>query len=307
MRTYSLIRKYLAHGAALGVVAMGIYSIQPIEPARGGDIFSGVLLDFQGGSRLSSRNLLSNAPNIGIDQNNKALRAYNSGDFATARGLWEEAAGKGDIYAMFMLAQMYRFGQGVNADDGKAFEYYQSVAKKFNGDRTQKTRFSITVDSHYWIAKYYMSGIPQTGVKKSPKHAFKIFKFSANHGHPAAQYEVGRFFLTGKVIKRNNKLGKRWVRASATKRHAPAMAMMGSIYWSGQITKQSRAHGLMWYMLARENACQSTNPEIFDDYEEFYTQASDEERSVAQNNAMRWNQQNPLKDGQLIYRVAKCN
>ncbi len=309
MRTFRIGNLNIGRIAALFFAVLAVQMFQPTSDAQSGDIIwarDGLFFG-QVGSQLSTRGILSNAPSIRVEHNDKALQAYKSGDFATARKLWETAAGKGDIYAQWMLAKMYRLGQGVDVDDAMAFKYYQAVAGKFNGQRNQKSQFIITVDAHFWLASYYKNGVNDAGIEKRPKNAFKIYNFAANNGHPAGQYELAIFFFDGKVIKRNDTVGMRWIRASAQKRHAPAMALLGSIYWGGTVVKKNRAKGLMWYNLAKEYACPSIDPGIFDKYEELYTAASDTERSKAEALAYRWQQENPLKEGQLIYRIADCN
>ncbi len=306
MQILEVARVNLVRAAAVGMAVFAVNVIQPAEDAHSDGIFSGGLFEFSGSSRLTSRTVLPNAPSIGLDQNSKALQLYNSGDFQAAKKLWEEAAAEGDIFAKWMLARMYHYGQGVTADDGKALTYYQAVAKGFNGDRSQKTRFHITVDATFWVGHYLNNGIAAAGLNKSPRRAFKLFNLAAKNGHAPAQFEVGRAYLRGKVIKHNPKMGKRWIMASANKRHAPAMALLGTIYWAGEVARKSRERGLMWYTLAKENACASINPEIYDRYEEVYTEATVDERSKAENFVYRWNQQNPVKDGQTGYQLADC-
>ena len=307
MQISNMIKRSLGRTAAIALAVFALQLVQPVDEVRSDSIFTtGNLLNFSGSPSLSSGRVLSKKPSIALDQNNKALDAYKSGDFSTARKIWEKAAAAGDIFAQWMLARMYRYGQGVDADDGKVWNYYRSVAGKYNGDRNQRTRFHITVDSTYWVAHFRATGIADAGVKKNSRQALKLFRKAASQGHPAAQYEVGRFFLKGLVIRRNNKEGRRWVQTSAMKRHAPAMAKLGTLYWTGDVAQKSRARGLMWYILAKENACPSIHHDIFDRFEEMYIDATDDERSKAKNFAYRWNQRNPLKKGQLIYRLADC-
>jgi hypothetical protein len=306
MQILEVARVNLVRAAAVGVAAFAVNLIQPTDDARSDGIFSGGLFEFSGSSRLTSRTVIPNAPSIGLDQNSKALQHYNSGDFQAARKLWEEAAKKGDIFAKWMLARMYHYGQGVAADDRQALTYYRGVAQGFNGDRSKKTRFDITVDATYWVGYFLHIGSSSAGLKKNPRRAFMLFNLAAKNGHAAAQLEVGRAYLNGKVIKRNQKMGKRWLMASANKRHAPAMALLGTIYWAGKVARKSRSKGLMWYTLAKENACASINPEIYDRYEEVYTDATAAERSKAETFVYRWNQQNPTNDGGGAYHLQDC-
>lgn len=309
MQIRSSVKRNLALVATVGVAAFALQMTQPVIEARGESIFSSSnsFFNFSGNSTLSSERVLGTVPNIGLDENSKALDAYKKGDFATARKLWEKEAEAGDIFAQWMLARMYYFGQGVNQDDARVWHYYRAVAGQYNGDESQETRFHITVDATYWVGYLYSIGVPAAGVQKSTRRALRLFKKAAGRGHPAAQYELGRFFLKGIEIRQNYKEGRRWVQSSAMKRHAPAMATLGSIYWNAGSTGNSRAKGLMWYTLAKENACPSVHHDIFARYEELYVDATDDERSRAEASAYRWNQNHPVKDGELIYRLANCN
>lgn len=307
MRILDTIRLNVTRTVAVGLMAVAANLASPTNDAHSDGILSGNLLDFSGSSRLSTRAVVPSAPNYRFDDNSKALSAYKSGDFALAIQLWKEAAQEGDSFAEWMLGHMYRYGQGVAADDAAAFKHYRAVALKFSGDRSHKTEFFVTLDATYLVARYYTTGIADGKLHKQPDRAFRLFKKAAVNGHAAAQFEFGRFILEGIGTKSNPKVGRQWIMRSANNRHAPAMALMGTIYLGSEDSAKDRARGLMWYTLAKDNACPALNPEIFERYEEVYLDATADERSKAVNSALQWNQHNPVKAGQGSYRIDECN
>ena len=306
MRTFKATKQVLAHLVGVCLI-LGTFGVNHTPARAEGDIWSGVFsFGSSGGSRVSTSRVISNAPGIAIGGNKEAADAYRSGDFVKAKKLWEEAGAKGDLYATWRLAIMFRLGQGVDADNGTAMKYYEQVANKFDGDRAKKEHFTITVDSVFWVGSYYSTGDKVAGIAKRPQRAFRLLKLAANQGHAAAQLAVAQTFISGKVVKRNKARGLSWLVLSARKRHAPAMAELGSIYWSGKVVKRNRVEGLKWFVLATENACASVDPQLFDRYEALYTEASDKIRSKAKALAARWNEEFPIQETQGTLRYVNC-
>ena len=58
---------------------------------------------------------------------NNALEASNV-DYQKAIELYTMAADRGEVGALFALAQLYAGGKGVNKDYQKAVQYYQKAA-----------------------------------------------------------------------------------------------------------------------------------------------------------------------------------
>ncbi|KAB7883032.1 tetratricopeptide repeat protein [Poseidonibacter ostreae] len=61
------------------------------------------------------------------DVSDKAIEAYNNGDYTEAIEYFEEAASK-DIMAQHWLAIMYEKGQGTNVDYQKALYWHKKAA-----------------------------------------------------------------------------------------------------------------------------------------------------------------------------------
>ena len=72
---------------------------------------------------------LASSPSFSADFN-KGLKAYNSGDYATALREWTPLAEQGEADAQYNLGQMYRNGRGVPQDDTAAMKWYRLAAEQ---------------------------------------------------------------------------------------------------------------------------------------------------------------------------------
>ena len=64
------------------------------------------------------------------DDFDKAVAAYNDGDYATAFKLIKPLAEQGDAEAQYNLGQMYQYGEGVRKDAKEAARWYRMAANK---------------------------------------------------------------------------------------------------------------------------------------------------------------------------------
>ena len=64
----------------------------------------------------------------------KALKASQSGDFATALKHWKPLAEQGDASAQYHLGVMYRKGNGVTKDYGEAVKWYRKAVEQGYAD-----------------------------------------------------------------------------------------------------------------------------------------------------------------------------
>ena len=64
----------------------------------------------------------------GATVNLKAYAEYKMGHYDEAKRIWEELAAKGNTTAMINLSNMFGQGNGVTADETKAFAYTQKAA-----------------------------------------------------------------------------------------------------------------------------------------------------------------------------------
>jgi len=95
------------------------------------------------------------------------LRAYDGGDYATARSEWQAAAKRGDIDAMNGLAGLYASGFGVRQSYADAARWYERAAR----------RGHITAQLN--IGDFYARG---RGVKRDLVSAYMWLSVAAKRG-----------------------------------------------------------------------------------------------------------------------------
>jgi TPR repeat protein len=237
---------------------------------------------------------IGGAPVGPSDEMKQARQAYQSGDFASARGYLENASAKGDIVASWYLGHMYRLGRGVPASLSKAYHYYSVVAEAFTPDEPDPRRLRIMIDALVRVADIYRKGDPDEGIARNFPVAFQLYNTASSYGHPAAHHAEGLMILKGQGVKANPSKGLKWLILAAKKRYPPAEALLGDLYWKGEIVKRDRVRGLMWYTLASQSARPEENPEIFDRLTSMQGQASEEQRLTAEKRAAEWAEKYPL-------------
>ncbi|MFQ5956118.1 MAG: tetratricopeptide repeat protein [Kiloniellales bacterium] len=102
----------------------------------------------------------------------EGLRAYDAGDYATARDEWMALALAGDADAQVAIADLYRSGLGLQQSDAKAAVWYRRAAE------------SGHVVAQMNLGELYRHG---RGVERDPVLAWFWFSLAADQGHPWAR------------------------------------------------------------------------------------------------------------------------
>jgi len=225
----------------------------------------------------------------------KAKIAYRHRKFNKARKYLHRALAKGNFIAAWYLGHIHRLGLGVPADSGKAFKYYRQVALEYDDNAVRNRIFMITLDSLVRVADGYRTGIKSAGVKRDFARAMRLYKKAANRGHPAAQFGIGRMYLSGQGTKKNPSLGLRWINLSARKNYPAALALLGDLYWKGKYVKKRKALGLMMYIVASKNTNEALHPGIFDRLDELYNKASEKITGQGERLAQDWLERYPAR------------
>jgi TPR repeat protein len=116
--------------------------------------------------------------------------AWSEGDYARAVVEWQEPAAAGDADALFNLAQAYRLGRGVDADNARARQLYEEAARR----------------GHLKAADNYGLMLFQEGEQEK---AMPLIRAAAERGDPRAQYVLGLSHFNADYAPRD------WVRAYA--------------------------------------------------------------------------------------------
>jgi TPR repeat protein len=113
------------------------------------------------------------------DGYNKAIEAFNAGDYQTALHLWSEAAATGEMSAQEMLGAMYATGKGVKIDLAEAAKWYQMAAVQ--GSST----------AQFSLGRLYFEG---KGIEKSTERAYAWWLISAANGNTGARSKIKAVF-----------------------------------------------------------------------------------------------------------------
>ncbi|HZT27894.1 MAG TPA: tetratricopeptide repeat protein [Pseudolabrys sp.] len=112
----------------------------------------------------------------------RALSAYNSGDFAAALRMYRPLADKGQILAEYIVGLIYANGQGVAQDYAEAMKWHRKAAEQGEA----KAQFSVGV--------MYFKGL---GVAADRAEAFKWYRRAANQGNATAIYNLAAMYAKG--------------------------------------------------------------------------------------------------------------
>lgn len=205
-----------------------------------------------------------------------AFSAYKSGKKEEAVKAYRYAAENGQVGARWKLARMYAEGDGVARNDYEAFKFFTAVAQQEvrPGSRDE----SYISDALVAIGRYLKTGIPGSPVKADPVAAQEYFmRAAATYRNAAAQYELGRMFLTGEGGTRNVRHAARWLQLAAEKGHAAAQATLGNLlFQSGKPVR-----GLALMTAALERASPADTPWIRAMHEEAFAIAAEADRRTA--------------------------
>jgi TPR repeat protein len=214
------------------------------------------------------------------DAMRSAARDLDSGDAVGAVQALEFAAKQGNTLAQWKLGRMYASGEGVPADDLKAFEYFSKIADEHADESPDSPHASVVGNAFVALGTYFLEGIKGTYVKPNPKRAYDMYHYAASYfGNVNAQYNVARLYLEGTGVAQDAPRAARWLHIAADKGHAPAQALLGHLLITGQggIPRQKLV-GLMWLTLARQAVSSAKDQWISDLYEKGSEGTSESER-----------------------------
>lgn len=128
--------------------------------------------------------LVASASSPALADVKSGVDAWSRGDYAAAVREWEAPAAAGDPDAMFNLAQAYRLGRGVRADQMRAEALYAKAAAA----------------GHLQAADTYGLMMFQDGRREA---ALPYLKDAARRGDPRSQYLLGVAHFNGDLVPRD--------------------------------------------------------------------------------------------------------
>ena len=161
--------------------------------------------------------LVAAAPAMaGFDE---GLKAYRSGDHATAQREWLPLALEGHGLAQFHLGQAYLFGRGVAADDQRALAWLRKAAAQGEAQ------------AQYLLATMIENG---RGTARQPEAAAALYRQAADQGLARAQVALAVLTLAGRGVPRDDAAAHELLRRAATQRDARSEQLLGLGHREGQ-------------------------------------------------------------------------
>jgi len=199
------------------------------------------------------------------------------------------AAEDGRAVAQWQLGQMYAAGDGVARDDLRAFDYFSRLARDHARDNPSEPQAVMVANAFVALARYYLSGIPNSTVKSDPDRAREMLYYAASYfGSADAQYDLARMYLRATNATPNElTYGTRWLGAAAQKGQRQAQALLGQMLFNGDRLPRQAARGLMWMALASDGAS-ADDTWIKDSYAQALSRASEDDRAMAAQMLKYW-------------------
>lgn len=133
-----------------------------------------------------------------------ALKAYQSGDYASAFEAWKTLADQGDAEAQYAIGVIYFKGEGRDQSLDEAIKWFSSAANA--GHVTAMFNLGVA----YWEGK---------GVTQNFTEAVSWWQKAAEKGDPASQYNLGLAHYLGKGAPLDLTTAAFWIKQAAENDH----------------------------------------------------------------------------------------
>lgn len=149
----------------------------------------------------------------------EAEKTYEQKDYHTALSLYQKAADRGHIPALFDLGWMHCYGKGTVSDEKKGVGLVRQAAKQ----GVSKAQF--------FLGKWHYHG---NHVIQDYRTAKKFFKQAAAQGLAQAQFHLSEMYAGGLGTKKNEKKAVEMVSKSAAQGNEDAMFELAFRYREGR-------------------------------------------------------------------------
>ena len=160
----------------------------------------------------------------------QANEAYQKGDFAQARAIWQHLADGGDGQSMNNLGVLYDLGLGVEPDEGRALHWFAQSAAA--GHPSGMSNYGRMLEQG-------------RGIEANPHEAARWFDLAARQGQPEAQYNLGLMYESGHGVSRDYKAAAAWYSRAAAQQQIDALARLGHLYRAGEGVEKNAARATL--------------------------------------------------------------
>ena len=178
--------------------------------------------------------LLLAAPAWGQDFE-KAMEAYDRGDYAAALEELRVLAEQGHVLAQRKLGIIYATSFGVPRNFAEAVKWYRKAADQGNAD------------AQLMLGVRYEHG---DGVPRDHAQAVKWYRKAAEQGHAEAQTHLGAKYAAGQGVSQDLREAAMWYAKAADQGYARAQALLAFMYVEGQAVPKDYVLAYKWLNLA---------------------------------------------------------
>ena len=167
----------------------------------------------------------------------QGLKAYNTGDYATALKKFRQTAEKGYVDSQYRLGYMYYNGEGITKNDTLAATWFTQAAEQ-----------------GYAAAQLYLGDMYKNSeaVPRNDTTAVEWYTRAAKQGHPTAQIRLGEMYESGRGVKRDYAQAMEWYTQAANpnRYNNEAYYHLGEMYYYGRGVPQDYEKALEQYQMA---------------------------------------------------------
>lgn len=160
----------------------------------------------------------------------QANEAYQKGDYAQARAIWQHMAESGDGQAMNNLGVLFDLGQGTEPDEGRALHWFALSASA--GNPSGMSNYGRMLEQG-------------RGIDANPEEAARWFDLAARQGQPEAQYNLGLMYEGGHGVAQDYTAAAAWYSRAAAQQQTDALARLGHLYRTGQGVEKNQARATL--------------------------------------------------------------
>ncbi|GKQ96467.1 tetratricopeptide repeat protein [Aeromonas hydrophila] len=148
-----------------------------------------------------------------------------------------KAAEDGNAFAQFLLAEKYDYGQGVEQNDNKAFEWYCKAAEQ---------GYAPAQCNLGWMYEHGQ------GVKQNDNTAAEWYLKAAEQGNADAQCNLGWMYDEGRGVAQNDSTAVHWYYKAAEQDNARAQCNIGAMFAQGRGVEPNDRTAVEWFRKANK-------------------------------------------------------
>ena len=155
-----------------------------------------------------------------------------NGKYDKALETYQRAADQGSYLAMYNIACMYYFGDGVKKDDSVSYQWFCKASDA--GDPEAASRAGVMAEK----------GI---GTEKDMEKAFHLYQTAANRKSLSGMANLALCYLEGKGTQKNIDKGIVWMQKASEGGNGIASEFLGDCYRNGKYVAQNDRYAVSCY------------------------------------------------------------